>query len=61
MFCHAGSTPERAQETLDVMLGEIARLGEQGVEPDELDMMRAGLKSSLIMAQESSMSRSIST
>ncbi len=60
MFCHAGSTPERAQETLDVMLGEITRLGEQGVEPDELDMMRAGLKSSLIMAQESSMSRSAS-
>lgn len=58
MFCHAGSTPERAQETLDVMLGEIDRLARGGVEPDELDMMRAGLKSSLIMAQESSMSRS---
>ncbi len=58
LFCHAGSTPERAQETLDVMLGEIARLGRDGVEPDELETMRAGLKSSLIMAQESSMSRS---
>ncbi len=58
MICHAGSTPERAQETLDVMLGEIARLAHDGIEPDELETMRAGLKSALVMAQESSISRS---
>ncbi len=40
------------------MLAEIERLGREGVALDELDTMRAGLKSSLIMAQESSMSRS---
>ena len=41
-----------------MMLAEIVRLGEAGVALDELDTMRAGLKSSLIMSQESSMSRS---
>jgi predicted Zn-dependent peptidase len=40
------------------MMAEIRRLGREGVHADELEMMRAGLKSSLIMAQESSMSRS---
>ena len=40
------------------MLAEIERLGRVGVALDELETMRAGLKSSLIMAQESSMSRS---
>ena len=47
-----------AQQTLDVMLAEIDRLGHGGVALEELETMRAGLKSSLIMAQESSMSRS---
>jgi predicted Zn-dependent peptidase len=58
MLCYAGTSADRAQQTLDVMLAEIKRLGREGVAPDELDTMRAGLKSSLIMAQESSMSRS---
>jgi predicted Zn-dependent peptidase len=58
LLCYAGTSTDRAQETLDVMLAELKRLGREGVEPDELETMRAGLKSSLIMAQESSMSRS---
>jgi predicted Zn-dependent peptidase len=58
MLCHAGTSADRAQQTLDVMLAEIERLGSGGVADDELETMRAGLKSSLIMAQESSMSRS---
>jgi predicted Zn-dependent peptidase len=58
MLCYAGTSADRAQQTLDVMLAEVERLGRGGVELEELDMMRAGLKSSLIMAQESSMSRS---
>ncbi len=58
MLCYAGTSTERAQQTLDVMLAEIERLGSSGVALDELQTMRAGLKSSLIMAQESSMSRS---
>ncbi len=58
MLCYAGTSTDRAQETLDVVLEEVARLGHSGVALDELETMRAGLKSSLIMAQESSMSRS---
>jgi predicted Zn-dependent peptidase len=58
ILCYAGTSADRAQQTLDVMLAEIDRLGRDGVALDELDTMRAGLKSSLIMAQESSMSRS---
>jgi predicted Zn-dependent peptidase len=58
VVCYAGTSTDRAQETLDVTLAEIARLAASGVEAEELEMMRAGLKSSLIMQQESSMSRS---
>jgi predicted Zn-dependent peptidase len=58
MLCYAGTSADRAQQTLDVMLAEIDRLSTGGVALEELETMRAGLKSSLIMAQESSMSRS---
>jgi predicted Zn-dependent peptidase len=57
VLCYAGTSTDRAQQTLDVTLDEIHRLGRDGVEAEELDTMRAGLKSSLIMQQESSMSR----
>ena len=58
VLCYAGTSADRAQQTLDVTLAEVERLGRSGVEPEELETMRAGLKSSLIMQQESSMSRS---
>ena len=57
MICYAGTSTD-VQETLDVMLLEIERLDRDGVALDELETMRAGLKSSLVMAKESSMSRS---
>jgi predicted Zn-dependent peptidase len=57
VLCYAGTSVDRAQETLDVTLDEIRRLAKSGVDAEELDTMRAGLKSSLIMQQESSMSR----
>ncbi len=60
ILCYAGTSADRAQQTLDVTLAEIDRLAKHGVEPEELETMKAGLKSSLIMAQESSMSRSAS-
>lgn len=56
-MCYAGTTTERAQETLDVLLGELNRL-RSGVQPDELQRLKARLKSALIMQQESSASRS---
>lgn len=59
VFCYAGTSAERAQETLDVTLGELVRLA-QGIQPDELGRMKARIKSLLIMQQESSSSRSSS-
>ena len=52
VLCYAGTTNERAQETLDVMLGELRRL-QDGIEAEEVERVQAGLKSSLIMQQES--------
>ena len=57
VLCYAGTTAERAQETLDVVLAELLRLG-QGIAQDELDRLKAKLKSSVIMSQESSTARS---
>jgi predicted Zn-dependent peptidase len=57
VFCYAGTSAERAQETLDVTLQELTRLAD-GIEQDELDRLKAHMKSSLIMAQESSAARS---
>jgi predicted Zn-dependent peptidase len=57
VFCYAGTSAERAQETLDVTLGELIRLA-RGVEEDELKRLKARIKSALIMQQESSAARS---
>ena len=57
VLCYAGTTAERAQETLDVTVGELRRLG-SGIEQSELDRLKARIKSSLIMQQESTSSRS---
>lgn len=58
VFCYAGTTAERAQETLDVTFAEIQKLGREGVTTAELDRLKARIKSSLIMQQESTSSRS---
>lgn len=57
VFCYAGTGAKRAQKTLDVVAGELRRLA-QGIEPAELSRLKACIKSSLIMQQESSASRS---
>jgi predicted Zn-dependent peptidase len=57
VLCYAGTTAERAQETLDVTVRELLRLGE-GVQQSELNRLKARIKSSLIMQQESTSSRS---
>jgi predicted Zn-dependent peptidase len=56
ILCYAGTTNERAQETLDVTLGELKRL-QDGVEGEEVERVQAGLKSSLIMQEESTSAR----
>jgi predicted Zn-dependent peptidase len=57
VFCYAGTSAERSQETLDVMVAELVRLG-KGIEPHELMRLKARIKSALIMQQESSSARS---
>ncbi len=57
VLCYSGTTTERAQETLDVLLAEVVRLS-NGIVADELQRLKAKIKSALIMQQESSTSRS---
>jgi len=54
--CYAGTTPEKAQETVDVIMAEFNRLSE-GISKEELERAKVGLKSSLILQSESSSSR----
>lgn len=56
VLCYAGTTNERAQETLDVLRSELRRLGE-GISIEELQRAKALAKSSLVMQQESASSR----
>ncbi|MFC1738116.1 M16 family metallopeptidase [Planctomycetota bacterium] len=53
---YAGTTPEKGQETLDVIMGEFNRLAD-GITEEEIDRAKVGLKSSLILHSESSSSR----
>ena len=56
MMCYAGTTPDKAQETLDCVVGEFERLAE-GISEEEIARAKVGLKSSLILQSESSSSR----
>lgn len=59
VLCYAGTTNERAAETLRVLLAELQRLKE-GIRPDELDRCKARAKSALVMSQESTSARAAS-
>ncbi len=56
---YAGTSTERAQETLDVLIGELRRMTE-GIREDELGRLKALIRSALIIEQESSRSRASS-
>jgi predicted Zn-dependent peptidase len=56
ILAYAGTTAERAQETLDVMLAELQGLYD-GVTTDEIDRLKGRIKRALIIQQESSPSR----
>ncbi|GAB4553253.1 MAG: pitrilysin family protein [Phycisphaerales bacterium] len=58
---YAGTTPERAQETLTVMLGELERIRTPAgaVTEEELGRALVGLKSRLVFSGESSGARAI--
>ncbi len=59
VMCYAGTSSDRAQETLEVLIGELVRLSE-GIEQHEIDRLKARIKSALVMQQESSSARSSS-
>ena len=54
--CYAGTTPDKAQQTYDVIITEFNRLAE-GISEEELQRAKVGLKSALILQSESSGSR----
>ncbi len=56
ILCYAGTTPDKAQETLDVIVGEFQRLAD-GIGEEEMTRAKIGLKSSVILQSESSGSR----
>lgn len=56
VLCYAGTSNERAQETLDVTIRELRRLGD-GIEEAELERCKARAKSALVMQQESTRAR----
>ena len=56
ILAYAGTTAERAQETLDVMLAELRGLYD-GVTTEELNRLKGRIKRALIIQQESSPSR----
>lgn len=59
VFGYAGTTPARAQETLDVTLREIGNLADD-LTVDELERWKVRIESGLVMEQESSASRASS-
>src|SRR5690606_16485048 len=50
---YAGTTPDRAEETLEVFMAELSRMSD-GVSAEELERAKVGLLSSLVMQSESS-------
>jgi predicted Zn-dependent peptidase len=56
IMCYAGTTPDKAQQTLDVIRAEFDRLAED-ISDQELNRAKVGLKSALILQSESSGSR----
>ncbi len=59
VLCYAGTGADRAQQTLDVMIGELVKLRD-GIYPDELRRVQVRIKSGLVMQQESSPARAAS-
>ncbi|MDR1962748.1 MAG: insulinase family protein [Planctomycetaceae bacterium] len=57
IYCYCGTGAERAQESLDVLLAELNRL-RFGIDEGELDRLKIRAKSTLLMQQESTGSRS---
>ena len=59
VICYCGTSAERAQESLDVLLTELRRI-RQGVTEKEVELLKIRAKSQLVMQQESTGSRASS-
>ena len=59
VLCYSGTTNERAQETLDVVIEELQKLS-QGIEEDELRRLKVQIRSGMVMQQESCRGRASS-
>ncbi len=59
VLCYSGTSSERAQETLDVIIDQFRELP-NGIREDELNRLKIQIRSSLVMQQESSRSRASS-
>jgi predicted Zn-dependent peptidase len=57
VLCYAGTTTNRAEETLQVLLESMQSPG-LGIQEDELDRLKNRIRSSMVFEQESSMARS---
>ncbi len=56
ILCYAGTVPQTAQQTLDVIIQQFDRL-KDGISEQEIARAKIGLESALIMSSESSASR----
>ena len=56
IMCYAGTTPDKGQQTFDVIIEQFRNLSD-GISIDEINTAKAGLKSALILQSESSGSR----
>ncbi|MFT5423385.1 MAG: putative Zn-dependent peptidase [Phycisphaerales bacterium] len=55
---YVGTTPERAQEALDVLVAELERINTSGVTPEEFERAITGLTSRVVFSGESTGARS---
>lgn len=56
VICYSGTTADRAQETLDVLIEQLHHLS-KGIHDDELRRLKVQIRSGLVMQQESCRSR----
>ncbi|MDO5308944.1 MAG: pitrilysin family protein [Planctomycetia bacterium] len=57
VFCYCGSSSDRAQEALDVIVEEFDKLRVTSIQPEELDRVKIGMKSEVVMQRESPIRR----
>ena len=56
VICYSGTTADRAQETLDVIIDELTNL-KNGIREDELRRLKVQIRSGMVMQQESCRAR----